>query len=214
MSAMCLFYTREQDLTLKARLNAYYVFIHPYFPILPPPLSSPEIDCPISLSSITAMDSFPYTWSSPLGLAISAILALIPLSQERHYLSTENIASRRLVSQRFAQRALELVEADSEFLDFTSAHYMNSDGSSEQLRLSRAPIHQRTPVELESVLALLILTLYEHIQRGNLLKMAARAGQALIIAKCMSLHLQGPEVNEFSESKRRAWWMTVSRTTL
>lgn len=79
----------------------------------------------------------------------------------------------------------------------------------EQLSMSRDPLHPQTPVELEGILALLLLSNYEHTERANLLKMTARASQALIIAKNMSLHRMGLENDTFSEAKRRAWWMTV-----
>ena len=61
-----------------------------------------------------------------------------------------------------------------------------------------------------SVLALCIMCIYEYAQRGNLIKMRSRAGQALVLAMDMSLHSQGEIEDEFSEAKRRAWWMCVS----
>jgi hypothetical protein len=63
-------------------------------------------------------------------------------------------------------------------------------------------------VELEGLLALLILSVYEYVQRGNLLKMRYRAGQALAIALDKSLYAQMGN-DETSEARRRAWWMTV-----
>jgi hypothetical protein len=187
------------------RLNAYYTFIHPYFPILPPPVLPLTIDRPAIYSLTTARGPLPYIPTSPLSLAISAILALIPLPQDTNPSSAESIAFRRSLAQRFAQAALESVETDSEFLGFTVG---------EKLPIHRIPFHPRTPVELECIHALLILSNYEHAQRGNLLKMTARAGQALITAKNMSLHCLGPDIDEFSEAKRRAWWMTVSAQEL
>ena len=142
------------------------------------------------------------------------MLALIPLPQEVHRLSAESIANRRLVAQKFAQAALERIEVDSELLDLTSAYRRDPEAETEQLRLSRASIHPQLPVELECILALLILSNYEHIQRGNLLKMAARTSQALLMAKGMSLHRQGPQFNKYTESRRRAWWMTVRMNTI
>jgi hypothetical protein len=127
------------------------------------------------------------------------------LPQDTNPSSAESIAFRRSLAQRFAQAALESVETDSEFLGFTVG---------EKLPIHRIPFHPRTPVELECIHALLILSNYEHAQRGNLLKMTARAGQALITAKNMSLHCLGPDIDEFSEAKRRAWWMTVSAQEL
>ncbi|KAH8125935.1 hypothetical protein LI328DRAFT_166750 [Trichoderma asperelloides] len=110
-------------------------------------------------------------------LALSAILALIPLPHEARC---------------------------------TSAAYrhVGSAAASEQLPIARDPFHPQAPVELESILALLLLSNYEHTERANLLKMTARASQALIIAKNMSLHRLGTETDNFSEAKRRVWWMT------
>ncbi|THC97948.1 hypothetical protein EYZ11_002585 [Aspergillus tanneri] len=80
--------------------------------------------------------------------------------------------------------------------------------SSDRPAIDREMFHPRTPVELESILALLVLSIYEYTQRGNLLKMRYRAGQALAIALDMSLHALGEEYDEFAEARRRAWWMT------
>jgi hypothetical protein len=68
------------------------------------------------------------------------------------------------------------------------------------------------PEDLETLLALLILSVYEYSQRGNLLKMRYRAGQALALALDKSLH-SCMDNDEFSEARRRAWWMTVSCLT-
>jgi hypothetical protein len=160
--------------------------------------------------STTTDETIPHSSTSPLSLALSAILALIPLSQQACRFSAESTAVRRSVAQKFAQAALEHIEADSEFLDFTTTQYPGTMTLNQVLRLSRAPFHPETPVDLESILALLILSNYEHAQRGNLLKMTQRAGQALITAKNMSLHCQSSESTRFSEARRRAWWMTVS----
>ncbi|KAL7784543.1 hypothetical protein V8C37DRAFT_413360 [Trichoderma ceciliae] len=109
-------------------------------------------------------------------LALSAILALIPLPQETRCTSATCSAG--------------------------------SAGSADQPSIARNPFHPQTPVELESILALLLLSNYEHTERANLLKMTARASEALIIAKNMCLHRMGPEFDNFTEAKRRAWWMT------
>ena len=78
--------------------------------------------------------------------------------------------------------------------------------------IDREPLHLHTPVGLESLLALLVLSVYEYTQRGNLLKMRYRAGQALAIALDMRLHALGEEHDEYAEARRRAWWMTVIKS--
>ncbi|KAH0527375.1 hypothetical protein TsFJ059_002381 [Trichoderma semiorbis] len=192
----------------QAILNAYYIFIHQYFPILPPPKTCPTLDCPIQWPLSATDKIIPHQSFSPLSLALSAVLALIPLSQETHCTSAACVSFRKALAQKFAQAALQRIDADSEYLDFMSDRQVGSMTAVEQLSISRNPLHPQTPVELEGILALLLLSNYEHTERANLLKMTARASQALIIAKNMSLHRMGLENDTFSEAKRRAWWMT------
>ncbi|KAJ4859882.1 fungal zn(2)-Cys(6) binuclear cluster domain-containing protein [Trichoderma breve] len=192
----------------QAILNAYYIFIHQYFPILPPPKSRPTVDCPIQWPLSVTEKIIPHQPISPLSLALSAVLALIPLSQETRCTAAACVSFRKALAQQFAQAALQCIDADSEYLDFISDRQIGSMTAVEQRSISREPLHPQTPVELESILALLLLSNYEHTERANLLKMTARASQALIIAKNMSLHRMGLENDAFSEAKRRAWWMT------
>lgn len=193
----------------KQSLNAYYIFLHQYFPILPPPKTRPTLDCPIQWPLSAAEKIIPHQSISPLSLALSAVLALIPLSQETRCTAAACVSFRKALAQKFSQAALQRIDADSEYLDFISDRQIGSMTAVEQLSISRDPLHPQTPVELESILALLLLSNYEHTERANLLKMTARASQALIIAKNMSLHRMGLENDTFSEAKRRAWWMTV-----
>jgi hypothetical protein len=73
----------------------------------------------------------------------------------------------------------------------------------------RAQFHPRVPLSLESILALLVLTVYEYVQRGNMTKMRARAGQALVMALDMGLCDKEDGRERYAETRRRAWWMTV-----
>lgn len=75
---------------------------------------------------------------------------------------------------------------------------------------SRQPFHPGLQMDLEKILALLVLSVYEYTQRGNLTKMRYRAGQALTMALDMSLHSLGQDRGKYAEAQRRAWWMTVS----
>ncbi|KKO98701.1 hypothetical protein THAR02_09199 [Trichoderma harzianum] len=193
----------------QAILNAYYIFVHQYFPILPPPKNRPTFDCPIQWPLAAAEKMIPHQSISPLSLALSAVLALIPLSRETHCTSVACVSFRKALAQKFAQAALQRIDADSEYLDFISDRQVGPMTAVERLSISRDSLHPQTPVELESILALLLLSNYEHTERANLLKMTARASQALIIAKNMSLHRMGVENDTFSEAKRRAWWMTA-----
>ena len=194
-------------------LNAYYVFIHPYFPIFPSPISSPAVDRPLSSSSGETMSRrlsqvTDYEPSSPISLAILAILTLIPLPGDTNSSTPESLLARRECAQSYALSTMESIEVESELLDSaTSPSCALKNGSPAILR---QPLHPRVPAEIESVLALLILSIYEYAQRGNISKMRNRAGQALVSAMNMSLHSRGDEDDEFAEARRRAWWMTVS----
>lgn len=77
-------------------------------------------------------------------------------------------------------------------------------------RSQRRSLHSDLPVELEAVLALCLLAIYEYAQRGNIRKMRDRAGQALVYAMDMSLHCMSRSETLHAEAKKRAWWMTVS----
>ncbi|KAH1445712.1 hypothetical protein KXX68_006985 [Aspergillus fumigatus] len=179
-------------------LDAYYVFIHLYYPILPPPERLPACNRPL-----TGLSKF--RPSSPLSLAISAILVLIPHPGIKQPPSPEYTRLRRNVAHSFAQSALEAVEADLELLDSSSdPSRALSDGAP---MISRQPFHPKVPVALEAVLALVLLSAYEYAQRGNIRKMCNRAGQALTAAMSMSLH-EIVEDDEYAEARRRAWWIT------
>lgn len=198
---------------LRYSLNAYYVFIHCYFPILPPRVTSPSLDQPLNYatscttSSPSEEPALAYRPRSPLSLAVSAILALVPHPDDPEPSSSNSVLQRRSSAHAFAQMAADSIEADSEL--HSSYTDPSQALSGERPSINREPFHSRTPVELEYLLALLILSTYEYIQRGNTLKMKFRANQALTIALDMSLHSFGEDNSEFAEARRRAWWMTV-----
>lgn len=191
------------------RLNAYYVFIHPFFPILPPQNNIP-LDQPIPhlQNQIDVFDDG-FEPTSPIALAISAILALIPCAEDTQHQHHESKLFRRKYAQYFAQSAFETIENDEEIPDSAIApHRALSAEDGTQRQNFRRPFHARVPIELETIIALDILSVYEYSQRGNLKKMQKRAGQALMTA--MDLGLQSCTIeDEFSEARRRAWWMTV-----
>ncbi|KAG2416456.1 hypothetical protein HFD88_007671 [Aspergillus terreus] len=199
-------YGSEQDI-----LNGYYDFIHHYFPILPPRASPASPDSPLEgagsfSDSPTDEPLLLYRPRSPLSLALSAILALVPHPNDPEASSPVSVVRRRTYAQTFAQMANSAIESDCELQ--SSSTDPSQALSNEQHRIDREPFHPRTPVELERILALLVLSIYEYTQRGNLLKMRYRAGQALAIALDMSLHALGEEYDDFAEARRRAWWMT------
>lgn len=149
-----------------------------------------------------------YRPRSPLSLAISAILALIPHPNDAEPSSPASIIQRRAYAHTFAQLANTIVESECD-LELSSSDPGRALSSGRH-SVPRERLHPRTPEDLETLLTLLILSIYEYSQRGNLLKMRYRAGQALSLALDKSLHSYMDD-DEFCEARRRAWWMTVCR---
>jgi hypothetical protein len=177
-----------------------------YFPILPPPLEcSLNADSPcVGQYGLISPDQM---IQSPLRLAISAILTLIPLPSVTNPSRPSHIASRRKHAQQLAQRCLTMIEDETDLpQDLSPSTALAYSTTAPQ----RQPLHPHVPIELEGVLSLCLLSIYEYTQRGNIRKMQDRAGQALISALNMSLHNQTGSTNCFAEARRRAWWMTVS----
>lgn len=161
-------------------------------------------DCPLSETGSLASDYRPY---SPICLAISAILALTPLFPGEASRNAEARTARRNQAHDFATLCLNSIDVETELIesmispqDALQKHFVEH---------SRAQFHPHVPLSLESVLALLVLTVYEYAQRGNMTKMRARAGQALVMALDMGLCDKEDERERYAEARRRAWWMTV-----
>jgi hypothetical protein len=175
----------------QCRLDAYYVFIHPYHPILPPPERLPVYNRPLSQRP-------EFRPSSPLALAISALLVLIPHPNATDPLRAEYVKLRRDFAHSFARDALHAVQLDSSL----------RSPSNDVLNVDRAQFHPKLPLSLEGILALNLLSVYEYAQRGNLNTMSDRANEALTSAMELSLH-ESLEEDEYAEARRRTWWMTV-----
>ncbi|KAI1100122.1 hypothetical protein F4804DRAFT_319865 [Jackrogersella minutella] len=188
----------------RAILNAYYIWIHPYFPILPPPETAPVNDEVFPLLE-NQRDQFEEP-SSAIALAVSAILALIPCPQDPNPLDQESIRWRRTYSQFLAKAALESIEVEAERPESSVEPPKALDDSDEEI--FREKFHSQVPLELESIIALDLLSVYEYAQRGNLKKMRARVGAALVSAMSLMLHTHNDVEDEYSEARRRAWWMT------
>ncbi|KUI64443.1 hypothetical protein VM1G_11237 [Cytospora mali] len=190
-----------------AILDAYYVFIHPFFPILPPPDHIPVDQLVPRLQNQFDVFEEGFEPTSPISLAISAILSLIPCPEDINHQSHDSQVFRRKYAQYFAQSAFETIEKDEDIPD--SAVEPSKPLSEDHDHNFRTPFHPCLPVELESIVALDILSVYEYAQRGNLKKMQNRAGQALMQA--MEIWLQSCNLeDEFSEARRRVWWMTYT----
>ena len=181
------------------------MYIHPFFPILPPPIRTP-LDLP---SHLRKDDTPEYEPPSPLGLAIAAVLALIPCADDPNYETRDSLLFRRNYAQYLAQSALERIEGEKDMPDFLSPSTALSEPIDE---FGMQQFHHEVPQELEDIIALDILSFYEYAQRGNLKKMQHRAGQALVSAMALSLH-ECPEEDPYCEVKARVWWMTVCYLT-
>ncbi|KAG7119075.1 hypothetical protein HYQ45_015289 [Verticillium longisporum] len=193
-------YRNDRDI-----LDAYYLFLHQYLPILPPPTAVP-IDQPVPYfqNSAEAFETG-FEPSTPITLAICAILALIPCANDINPTSHDAAVFRRKYAQYLAQSAIEAIEMEAEIPESSIEPPKALNGSPNQD--SRAPFHPGLPMEYECIVALDILSVYEYAQRGNLKKMQRRAGQALVAAMELSLHNSTIE-DEFTEVRRRIWWMT------
>lgn len=146
--------------------------------------------------------------SSPMTLAISAHLALIPHPNDPAPDSQESIILRRNQAQVYARLAMDAVEVENEIIEsiIDPGEALTTEASPVSYRTQ---IHPEVRLEAESTVALLLLCTYEYSQRGNIAKMRNRSGQALISAMDLSLHSKPPEDYNYAESDRRIWWMTV-----
>lgn len=163
----------------------------------------------MSAASPPSEPTLMYRPRSPLSLALSAILALIPHPNDPEPSSPASIFQRRTYAHTFAQLANTIVEAECD-LEFPSTDPSQALSNARD-SVPRERLHPRAPEDLETLLALLVLSVYEYSQRGNLLKMRYRAGQALSLALDKSLHAY-MDNDECGEARRRAWWMTVCST--
>ncbi|PQE18685.1 c6 zinc finger domain-containing protein [Rutstroemia sp. NJR-2017a BBW] len=143
-SPMVRAYSSDEDV-----INGYYCYIHPYFPVLPPPLSYEVVDnCEVGLRESnevlfhgTSNPSFQP--SSPLTLAISAHLALIPHPDDPAPNSQESILLRRDQAQVYAQLAMDAVEIENEIVES-----MIDPG--EALTIEASPVSYRTQIHPQS----------------------------------------------------------------
>ena len=192
------------ELNQHLRRNAYYVWIHPYFPILPAPESIVAAEQVVPLYESQGNELVEP--SSAISLAISAVLALIPCPADANPLDPASVAWRRKYSQFLAKSALESIESESERPESSFEPSKALADFDEETPRDR--FHPDVPVELESIIALDMLSVYEYAQRGNLKKMRTRAGSALVSAMSQYLHKRCEVEEENTEARRRVWWMT------
>ncbi|KAJ5327283.1 uncharacterized protein N7506_010385 [Penicillium brevicompactum] len=189
--------------------NAYYIYIHSYLPLLPPPVEpqyedQPKMIRPIGEASQPHKSDLPYWPASSLSLALSAMLVLIPAPEDQYSTTETEFAARRSYAQLFAQAALTAVETEIDDLTPNLTSIPKSESCRDQ-----ASLHPRIPTQIYPVLTLVVLGIYEYCQRGNIPRMRARGNQAMTTAMDISIHNLDSSTTDFSEAQRRAWWMTV-----
>ncbi|KAB8238130.1 Zn(II)2Cys6 transcription factor [Aspergillus alliaceus] len=194
-------YTSEEDIA-----NAYYIYIHPYLSLLPPPVEpqyedKPKVFQPPPAEAGTVDQScLPYWPMSSLTLALSAILSLIPPPQDMHPSGECHVWMRRSYARLYAQAALNSAEKE---IDDLVTHRISDTNSYSQ----RVSLHCEVPFQLHPVLALIALSIYEYCQYGNVSRMRTRANQAITTAMDLGLHRLDSTA---LEAQRRAWWSAVS----
>ncbi|KAJ5746082.1 hypothetical protein N7520_011264 [Penicillium odoratum] len=189
-------------------LNAYYIYMHPYFPLLPP---CPHLQHEDRSTFVQSSKQFaepkktdlPYWPVSSLSLALSAILVLIPPISDSSPMTEAAVLLRRSYAQLYAQAALASVEREVD--ELSPASSINLIGAS--ISQEQSQLHSQVPLPLDPILALLVLAMYEYCQRGNVSRMRARVNHAVTTAMDISLHDLGSATTEYSEAQRRAWWM-------
>ena len=164
----------------------------------------PTVIRPFGENSQAEKSQIPHWPESSLALALSAMLVLIPVAEDQLPTTDTSLTLRRSYAQLFAQTALAAVEKEID--DLSPGLSAVSDTDSCEVRSS---LHPRLPAQLEPILALVVLGVYEYIQRGNISRIRARVNQAITTAMDISLHSLDDTVTEFSEAQRRTWWMTV-----
>ncbi|CRL25871.1 Peptidase, cysteine peptidase active site [Penicillium camemberti] len=191
-------------------VNAYYIYIHPYLPLLPPPVAPQHEDRhtvigPFDEASPAKKSRMPYWPTSSLTLALSAMLVLIPTPEDTFPMAETSLALRRSYAQLFAQAALTAVETETDDLSPT----LSTNVFEAESCRTRNGLHPQVPAQLHPVMALVVLGIYEYCQRGNISRMRARGNQAITTAMDISLHRLDSTTTDYSEAQRRAWWMTI-----
>lgn len=153
--------------------------------------------------------SLPFWPTSPLRLALLSLLILIPPPEDPHPICEASIFLRRSYAELYARSALESVENPTDCVGSCSNNNDHNHPQPSHSSLGNAAVHPNVPLQLQPVLALALLSMYECCQRDNRPKMRIRANHAFTMAMHLSLHTQDADTPEYLETHRRVWWMTV-----
>ncbi|WQF75396.1 hypothetical protein CDEST_00410 [Colletotrichum destructivum] len=173
-------------------LSGYYRLIHPIYPILPPPLE----DGSTSLTDMHVQEDIQLEASSPLMLALHALLILIPDPESDEAFSEVERQGRASMSQTLCVRALEALELASQ----------NQITGVRSLSVSN--FHPHVPKESETPLACCVLGLYQYLHPGDLQEMTALSWRAFDMSTSLCLNGKAETPSRFAESLRRTWWMS------
>lgn len=175
-------------------LDAYYIWIHPTFPVLPDPKYRP-LDHPIEWLPTTFGELPAYCPSNSLILAILATVVMIPMPGRAE---TNTSTVRRQFSGAIAGLAYDIIAFEAQLLILDNSGMIHN------------PVHPLVPHEVESVLALCLLGQYEYLQNGNMEKMQRFTREAVERAMRLNLHIQSSgNQSVFEDARRRAWWTVV-----
>lgn len=164
-------YQSEQDV-----VPAYYTFIHPFMPVLPPPNIPFCHVQPVSFSTMETHDqlrySLPYWPKCQVSLGMSALLVLMPLPKDVYPMASDKALACRSLAQLYSQSAFELIERAMDSSELSHTPYDHD-------KVPASILHTVLPAFAEPVLALNILALYEYCQRGKTSVMRARINLAI-----------------------------------
>lgn len=172
------------------RLDAYYILIHPAFPILP---SAPK-RLPDDRKAHPIQENITVGQESPLSHAIAVLVALIPKSVVNGCSLIQARVARHDYAEHCCGLALANIDRD---LDAPEP-------------LTRSRFHRDVPVQLESTIASFLVAVYEYSYRGTMMKARTRMASVITMAMDLGLHNINQGIISDFECKQRLWSMIAS----
>ncbi|KAF1931243.1 uncharacterized protein M421DRAFT_342453 [Didymella exigua CBS 183.55] len=165
----------------QALIDAYYLLIHPCYPVLPPPVAT------IADKEQAQSVQEPEFTRSPLAHAIAALVALVPKGTCRDRIARHDYA------EHCSDLALRAIDWDMDAPE----------------PLLRNRFHHDVPVHLESTIANFLVAVYEYNYRGSMMRARTRMASVITMAMDLGLHGINIDTTADSECKRRAWSMIL-----
>ncbi|KAF3035339.1 hypothetical protein E8E12_006560 [Didymella heteroderae] len=170
-------------LVVEEGLDAYYLLIHPCYPVLPPPAATDQRKEHLPAAQETGVAQS----ESPLVHAIATLVVLVPKKADHAR------AARLDFAEHCSDMATRAIDQD-----------MDSSGP-----LMRRRLHENVPVYLESTIASFLVAVYEYNYRGRMMKARTRMASVITMAMDLGLHNINVQNTTDSECKRRAWAMIL-----